>query len=185
MAKVAAVTAQSIIEFWFNETSPQDRWQKNAHFDRQMRERFLPVHQAACRCELDGWRSTALGRLAEIVVLDQFSRNMFRDRPEAFAQDALALCLAQEAIAAGVATALTPEQKVFLYMPYMHSESLLIHQRALRLFAEPGLEQNFDFERRHQAIIERFGRYPHRNAILGRESTAAELDFLAQPGSSF
>ncbi len=128
---------------------------------------------------------TALGRLSEIILLDQFSRNIYRDKPAAFAQDALALALAQEAIAAGIASELTVDQRSFLYMPFMHSESELIHQQAVKLFSEPGLEASLEFEIRHKKIIDRFGRYPHRNEILGRTSTVEEQQFLAQPGSSF
>jgi len=118
-------------------------------------------------------------------VLDQFSRNIYRDTLYAYAFDSLALVLAQEAIRTAVNFELTPQQKAFLYMPFMHSESPQIHRRAVELFKEPGLEKNLAFELRHKAIIDRFGRYPHRNAILGRASNAEELAFLDLPGSSF
>ena len=177
--------ADAVIRFWFVELNSADWFNKNPALDRTIAERFGAVHAAAARCELQAWRATAAGRLAEIVVLDQFSRNIFRDRPESFAQDALALALAQEAIAAGAAARLTPVQRAFLYMPFMHSESALIHAEAERLFSEPGLEGNLDYERQHRAILDRFGRYPHRNRILGRASTLEEQDFLRQPGSSF
>ncbi|WP_246480952.1 DUF924 family protein [Motiliproteus sediminis] len=175
----------AVIEFWFDECEPQDHWRKSPEFDRLIAMRFGDAHQQACRCELWRWRERAQGRLAEIVVLDQFSRNIYRDQPQAFAQDALALALAQEAVAVGADLELRPEQRAFLYMPYMHSESLAIHLQAERLFSQPGLESNHRFEQRHQQIIERFGRYPHRNAILGRRSTPEEERFLQQPGSSF
>jgi uncharacterized protein (DUF924 family) len=110
---------------------------------------------------------------------------VWRDTPRAFAQDALALCLAQELVLRGDDALLPVAQRRFAYMPYMHSESLLVHQEALRLFALPGLEDNLQFEQRHLAILQRFGRYPHRNAILGRKSTAHELAFLQEPGSAF
>jgi uncharacterized protein (DUF924 family) len=134
---------------------------------------------------LFGWRADPRGRLAEVIVLDQFSRNMYRGQGRAFAADALALALAQEAVAAGADLALPLEQRTFLYMPYMHSESQAIHVVAERLFRERGPKDNHDFELRHKAIIDRFGRYPHRNAALERASTSEELEFLAQPGSSF
>jgi len=118
-------------------------------------------------------------------VLDQFSRNIFRGSAEAFAADGMALALAQEALRSGAADELEPRQRAFLYMPYMHSESTLIHTQALQLFSAPGLENNLDFELKHKTIIDKFGRYPHRNIALGRESTAAELAFLQEPGSSF
>jgi len=118
-------------------------------------------------------------------IVDQFSRNVYRDTPQAFAQDALALALAQELVASGQDRSLPLAQRSFAYMPYMHSESALVHTQAALLFAQPGLEDTLRFEQRHQAIIERFGRYPHRNAILGRESTPEELAFLREPGSGF
>lgn len=147
--------------------------------------RFGATLEAAARCELWAWRASASGRLAEIVVLDQFSRNIFRDTPRAFAQDALALVLAQELVASGQDRSLPAAQRAFAYMPYMHSESALVQTQAVALFAQPGLENNLHFALRHQAIIDRFGRYPHRNAILGRTSSAEELAFLAEPGASF
>ena len=153
--------------------------------DEAIRTRFGDTLEAAARCELFAWRTTPEGRLAEILVLDQFSRNVYRDTARAFAQDALALVLAQELVAGGHDQHLTPKQRAFANMPYMHSESLAIHAQAVQLFALPGLENNLSFELRHKAIIERFGRYPHRNAILGRTSTPEELAFLSEPGSSF
>jgi uncharacterized protein (DUF924 family) len=177
--------SQSILHFWFKELTDKQHFAKDPALDEAMRSRFGATLEAAARCELFAWRDTPEGRLAEILVLDQFSRNIFRDTPRAFAQDALALVLAQEMVAGGHDQQLTPAQRAFAYMPYMHSESLVVHEEAVRLFAQPGLESNVDFELRHKAIIERFGRYPHRNAILGRSSSAEELAFLSEPGSSF
>lgn len=176
---------EEIIQFWFRETEPSQWWTRDTAFDELIGERFGELHRRAARCELFAWRSTPSGRLAEIIVLDQFSRNISRGTPACFAQDPHALALAQEAVRHGADRELPPEQRGFLYMPYMHSESLVIHDFALPLFTSLGNESMLDFERRHRAIIERFGRYPHRNAILGRASTAAELAFLEQPGSSF
>ena len=153
--------------------------------DDLIRTRFAVALKAAARCELFTWRATPEGSLAEIIVLDQFSRNIFRDKPRAFAQDALALALAQGMVANGQGQLLSPERQHFAYMPYMHSESPLIHAQAVQLFDQPGLENGLSFELRHQAIITRFGRYPHRNAVLGRASGADELAFLSEPGSSF
>ena len=141
--------------------------------------------ERAAQAELQDWRSTAQGRLAEVIVLDQFSRNVYRDTARAFAQDALALVLAQELVASGQDRSLPLAQRSFAYMPYMHSESALVHAQAALLFDQPGMEDTLRFELRHKAIIDRFGRYPHRNTILGRESTAEELAFLSEPGSSF
>ena len=164
---------------------PKQWWAAEPEFDEQVRARFQHLHEQAARGELYAWRAEPRGRLAEIIVLDQFSRNIFRDRPEAFAADAMALVLAQEAVAAGADHTIDPPRRAFLYMPYMHSESPAMQALAVGLFAAPGLERNLDFARRHQAIIERFGRYPHRNAILGRQSTPDELEFLKTSGSAF
>ena len=131
------------------------------------------------------WRKTPEGRLAEILILDQFSRNMYRDQAESFAYDQIALVLAQEAIVQEADKQLPVEKRCFLYMPFMHSESLLIHKQAVILFDQPGMENNYQFELKHEEIIERFGRYPHRNTILNRQSTSEELAFLQEPGSSF
>ncbi|WP_367065562.1 DUF924 family protein [Oryzisolibacter sp. LB2S] len=179
------MTADTVLQFWFDELTPAQHFAKDARLDAAIAERFGATLEAAARGELWGWRTNALGRLAEILVLDQFSRNVFRDTPRAFAQDGMALLLAQELVASGQARTLPATQRAFAYMPYMHSESPLVQAEALRLFAEPGLEANLPFAQRHQAIIERFGRYPHRNAILGRQSSDEELAFLQQPGSSF
>lgn len=177
--------ADEVLLFWFSEIDPKQWWVKDEALDALIRSRFLPVHQRAVQGQLAGWRSTADGRLAEVIVLDQFSRNLFRDSAQAFAYDHLALTLAQEAVAVGIDGDLNQQQRSFLYMPYMHSESLSVHEQAVDLFQRNGIAANLDFELQHKAIIERFGRYPHRNAVLGRVSTAEELSFLAQPGSSF
>jgi uncharacterized protein (DUF924 family) len=175
----------TILHFWFDELTDKQHFAKDAALDALMVQRFGALLERAARCELFGWRATPAGRLAEVIVLDQFSRNVWRDTPRAFAQDALALCLAQELVGRGDDAALPIAQRRFVYMPYMHSESLLVHQEALRLFAVPGLEDNLRFERLHLAILERFGRYPHRNAILGRTSTVQELAFMQEPGAGF
>ena len=143
--------AQDIIQFWFSELSNKQRFAKDPELDAAMRERFGPTLQAAISGDLASWRTSATGRLAEIVVLDQ----------------------------------LTAGQQSFAYMPYMHSEVLSIHQQAVQLFSRPGLEDELVFELRHKTIIDRFGRFPHRNLILDRMSTPEEEAFLKQPGSSF
>ena len=176
---------EQILKFWFAELGPKQWWGKDEALDALIAARHAGLLAGASRCELYDWRDSPRGRLAEIIVLDQFSRHVHRDTPLAFASDPLALALAQEAVARGADDALTPGERVFLYLPYMHSESAAIHALAVRLFATPGMEGNLDFERRHQAVIERFGRYPHRNAVLGRTSTPAELEFLKTPGSAF
>ena len=174
-----------ICRFWFEETKPKQWWAVDDKFDELIRRRFADIHHRAVRCELYPWRASPAGRLAEIIVLDQFSRNIYRGRPGAFACDAQALALAQTAIECGADSTLNSGEKSFLYMPFMHSESLHIHDVAMRLFAQPGLEYNYDFEKKHRAIIERFGRYPHRNEILGRQSTPEEIEYLKQPGAGF
>ena len=148
-------------------------------------ERFGELHRKAARAELFDWRADPRGRLAEVIILDQFSRNIHRGCRLAFENDVLALALAQEAVAAGADAALPVEERSFLYMPYMHSESRVIHEVAVRLFRDHTTKDSHDFELRHKAIIDRFGRYPHRNAMLSRESTPEELAFLSEPGSSF
>ncbi|UPQ90167.1 DUF924 family protein [Vibrio sinaloensis] len=174
-----------VIQFWFHELEPKDWFSSSLELDQRITSRFLPLLERAAQCELAHWRDSAQGRLAEIIVLDQFSRNIYRNTPRAFSQDPLALALAQEAVSLGVDQKLPIEQRSFLYMPYMHSESALIHTQALVLFNTPGLEHNYEFELKHKAIIDQFGRYPHRNKILGRESSEQELAFLEQPDSSF
>ncbi len=185
-APVAApVDAEAVLRFWFVELEPRDWWRKDPELDQRIASRFGALLETAATGALAEWRTTPRGRLAEIIVLDQFSRNIHRGSAEAFANDALALHLAEEAVATGAALELPVEERRFFYMPYMHSESAAVHETAMRLFATPGLEKNLDFERRHKAMIDRFGRFPHRNALLGRESTAEEIEFLKQPGSSF
>lgn len=175
----------AVLRFWFEECTPEQWWQKDTAFDERICARFGDVHRSAARGELFTWRGTPEGRLAEIIVLDQFSRNLHRDRAEAFACDGMALALAQEAVGCGDDLKVALERRSFLYMPYMHSESPLIHEEAVRLFESLGNAKTLDAARKHKAIVDRFGRYPHRNAILGRESTPEELAFLAEPDSSF
>jgi uncharacterized protein (DUF924 family) len=176
---------EDILRFWFEEAGPKAWWNSDPAFDETIRRRFAALYERAIHGELYEWRSTPEGRLAEIIVLDQFSRNLFRGSAAAFAQDLAALALAQEAVAAGAHRGLDPVRCVFLLLPYMHSESRAIHVQAERLFREFAPAENLDFELRHKAIIDRFGRYPHRNAAVGRDSTPEEVEFLRQPGSSF
>lgn len=177
--------AQDILDFWFDPDHRSLWFAKSDEFDAKILERFQAIHHQAIQAELWSWRKTAEGRLAEIIVLDQFSRNLYRDQPQAFAHDSMALMLAQEAISLQLDAQLSPDHRSFLYMPFMHSESKLMHEFALKLFQRLGNEINLSFEKKHKVIIDRFGRYPHRNAILGRSSTAEELEFLTQPNSSF
>ncbi len=174
-----------VLRFWFEELTPKQWWIVDAKIDKEISARFSQLLNQAAMCELFSWRNNAEGRLAEIIVLDQFSRNIYRGTPKAFSQDSLALALSQEAVRLNIQEQLQADQHSFLYMPYMHSESKAVHEVALTLFERPEVKGNYDFEVRHKAIIDRFGRYPHRNVILGRESTPEEIEFLKQPGSSF
>ena len=174
-----------VLKFWFEEISPKDWWVKNTDLDQKITERFSLTHLQASLGELFSWRKSPEGRLAEILVLDQFSRNMFRDDPRSFAYDSMALVLAQECVALKLDQKLEVTKRKFIYMPYMHSESLVIHDQAIELFAQEGLEENLKFEHAHLDILHKFGRYPHRNKILGRKSTKEEIEFLKGPNSSF
>ena len=179
------MTYKEILKFWFDELTPEQKWMKDSALDNNIKKRFLKTFNATAAGENYKWRRTARGRLAEIIVLDQFSRNMFRDSPRAFSQDAQALALTQEALREGAHRELNSEELSFLIMPIMHSESKKIHHEFINYFRLPGLEKTLDFEIKHKAIIDKFGRYPHRNDILMRSSRLEELEFLTQPGSSF
>jgi len=186
MSSQGAIAGPSeILGFWFETLKPAQWFKASRALDDQIARRFGAVHLAAVQCETFVWRQSAPGRLAEIIVLDQFSRNIHRGSPAAFAADAHALALAQTAVACGADLELPVNQRAFLYMPYMHSESRRIHAEAVRLFSAPGLEKSLISETKHKAIIDRFGRFPHRNAALGRPSTPEELAFLDGPGSRF
>lgn len=179
------VPPETVNGFWFEELAPRDWFRKSTKLDRRIAERFGATHEAAAQGELSRWRATPEGRLAEILVLDQFSRNIHRNSARAFANDSTALALAREATETGADRALGAQQRAFLYMPFMHSESLADHDIAIALYRALGLNNHLAAERKHYAIIQRFGRYPHRNAILGRESTAEETAFLGEPGAAF
>jgi len=183
--KAGDIAHTDILNFWFQEIDSAQWWSKDEAFDQLIVDRFSSVHAEASRCELFQWRHSAEGRLAEVIVLDQFSRNMFRGTARSFAYDPLALALSQEAISQGADDELDSSQRPFLYMPLMHSESLLVHDTALDLFTRKCSENHLNFEIRHRDIIQKFDRYPHRNEILGRDSTADEVEFLSGPGSSF
>ncbi|RXA94596.1 MULTISPECIES: DUF924 family protein [Yersinia] len=176
---------QKILKFWFSEMDSALWFKKDENFDAHLRQHFGSIWQSASKGELAHWRQSIEGRLAEILILDQFSRNLFRDLPASFSCDGMALVLAQEAVNTGLAGQLSDTQRGFLYLPFMHSESALIHQQALALYTELGNEIQLDYELRHKAIIDRFGRYPHRNLILGRVSSVEEQAFLLEPGSAF
>lgn len=177
--------AQTVIDFWFDEIEPSYWFKKDLDFDAHIAARFLDVQQQAAAGELFDWRTSTLGRLAEIIVLDQFSRNIFRDQSQAFSCDPLALCLCQHALMLKPELDLSQSQLDFLLMPLMHSESLLLHQHYAQTFKQLASPNVQEFELKHRVIIEQFGRYPHRNSILARPTTTEELAFLKQENSSF
>jgi uncharacterized protein (DUF924 family) len=170
-----------VVTFWFGETVRPLWFAATAEFDQALRERFLATYRAAAAGERADWEITPEGALALVIVLDQFPLNMFRGRPKAFATETAARGVAERAIERGLDQALTPEQQTFLYMPFMHSEALADQERSVRLFQQPGLERSLGFARHHQGLIQRFSRFPHRNAILGRANTAEEIAYLASP----
>jgi len=183
-ARTTHAEAQTILGFWFEQLEPRQWWIKDLNLDRDIERRFGDTLERAIASQLS-WRQDARGRLAEIIVLDQFSRNIYRGDPRAFAADPMALALAEELIAHGLDQELEPQQRAFGYMPFMHSESADVHRQAVPLFESLGMPRTLESEFQHKGIIDRFGRYPHRNAILGRASSPEELAFLQEPGSSF
>jgi uncharacterized protein (DUF924 family) len=176
---------EDVLAFWFSECTPQQWFEKNDAFDATLRTRFGAVHAEASAGGLTGWEATADGRLALLLVLDQMSRNLYRGDPRAFAQDARARDIARRAIAAGDHVFASRDRCLFLFLPFEHSEELADQLWCEAFFAALGDAMLIDYGMRHRVIIERFGRFPHRNAALGRTSTAEELEFLTQPNSSF
>ena len=176
-------TAEDVIQFWFVEHDKDDWFGGKAEFDTELAGQFSDTHEAVARCEAWEWRSTAEGRLAEIIVLDQFSRQLHRGSPEAFAQDKMALALAQEAVALGADMAIPLERRMFLFMPYMHAESLVIQEEGIKHFVQFG-EDMLKFMTAHRDTIARFGRFPFRNKALGRDSTEAEIAYMKAQGDS-
>ena len=173
--------ADDVHKFWF-ERDRKDWFEKNPAFDAEIRARFAPLYERAMREELKSWRDTPTSCLALVILLDQFPRNMFRGSAQAFAADPLARVAAGVILDNGWDKAMTPDERMFAYLPFEHSESLEDQEHSLRLFAD---NPNFEWARRHCEIIRRFGRFPHRNAALGRASTSEEIEFLKLPGSAF
>jgi uncharacterized protein (DUF924 family) len=181
-----------VLQFWFGEPRGKARrewFQKNPEFDEEIRRRFGALHEAASRRELEYWRASPEPMLALVILLDQFSRNLYRNDPRAFAQDEHALDCAKEAVQRGDDLGLLPVERQFLYLPYEHSEDLADQEIGVeRMCSLDAFEETrgvSEWAVRHRDIIRRFGRFPHRNACLGRESTSEEVEFLKQPGSSF
>jgi uncharacterized protein (DUF924 family) len=192
MSNAVNPRAAEVLSFWFAGSAlPRDEWfRKDARFDALIAERFGALVDDALTGGLAAWAQEASSALAQVIVLDQFTRNIFRDSPRAFAGDALALAAARRMVASGDDQQLPPLHRVFTYLPFEHAEDRLTQAESLRLFAaltgaDASLAQFEDYARRHAEVIERFGRFPHRNAVLGRHSTAEELQFLQQPGSRF
>lgn len=179
---------EEVLAFW-RALGPDKWFARDAELDAAIRRRYRSTHRRAIADDLSEWEQTAEGALALILVLDQFPRNMFRGTPRAFAADARALALARDAVGRGFDEVLLPVQRWFVYLPFEHAEDLAMQRESLRLFERLATDAagagTLTYAMRHYAVIERFGRFPHRNAILGRASTPAELAFLAQPGSSF
>lgn len=191
--------AANILDFWFlppgslGHDRPRPEWfRKDEAFDETIRLQFGPLVDEALAATLPEWGNSAEANLARILVLDQFPRNLFRGEARAFAGDSAALAIAEQMVSSGRDKNLPPIRRWFAFMPFMHSERLIDQERCVALFAglrreaqEPAFDSAYDFAVRHRDIVERFGRFPHRNAALGRASTPEEEDFLRQPGSSF
>ncbi|WP_455206826.1 DUF924 family protein [Kaarinaea lacus] len=173
------VTPADILKFWFSEKIKPLWFNSTPEFDAQLKEKFLDVYHAALNGNLSGWQQSADGCVALILILDQFPLNMFRGQPECFAGEKQAQDIAREAVAKGFDQHIPDEQKAFLYMPFMHSECAEHQDLSVRLFESAGLKDNLRFAIHHRDIVRRFGRFPHRNKILGRNSTEAELQYLA------
>ncbi len=179
-------TPADVLEFWFSDRVRQRWWVKDPAFDEEIREHFEGLHRRALAGELEPWAADPEGALALVIVLDQFPRNMFRGSPEAFASDSAARAVTDAALAAGHHHALADEdRRLFLYLPLEHSEQLADQDRCCELMREFAAAQLHEFAKKHRDIVARFGRFPHRNEVLGRESTPEERVFLTQPGSSF
>jgi len=197
MKSAASAAAEAVVDFWFGSPgsaehgSARKAWfAKDAAFDADIRERFGTLIEQALRGELDDWGGAPRSAIAQVLVLDQFTRNAFRDTPRAFAGDPRALAAAARMVGLRQDEELPSFMRGFVYLPYEHAEGLAMQDEAVRLLtrlvaADPAQQSMLDYAYRHRAIIERFGRFPHRNAILGRRSTAEEVEFLRQPGSGF
>jgi len=202
--KAAPRAAEIVLDFWLGEldenglaSSEKSKswWKKSADFDRRIRESFATDSANILAGRNDDWLETPRGTLAAVIVLDQFSRNMYRDRPEMYAGDSLAVSLAHDAIKKGFDKDLPTDARVFLYMPFMHAEELALQDRCVELFAamkddvgeaaQGRIASNHKFAVQHRDIVAKWGRFPHRNEIVGRESTPEEVEFLKSPGSSF
>jgi uncharacterized protein (DUF924 family) len=190
------MTPQDVLDFWFGAPGSPERgkpravwFKKSDAFDQEVRARFLAVYELAAGGKLAAWNESPHALLAQSIVCDQFPRNMFRNDPRAFATDAQALAAAQRMVELGWDMQLAPIERQFAYLPFEHAEDPAMQQRSLELFervtADPALADIPLWARKHFDVVARFGRFPHRNAILGRASTPEEIEFLKQPGTSF
>ena len=187
--------AAEVLQFWFGDGPPyadRPEWfRKSDAFDREIERRFAPLIESALQDGLSAWAAEPATALARVILLDQFPRNVFRNTPKAFAGDPLALAAARVMVERGQDAALAPVQRVFVYLPFEHAEDLAAQNTSVQLFGALAREAPeagtgwLDYAQRHHTIVARFGRFPHRNAILGRPSTPEETAFLSQPGSSF
>jgi uncharacterized protein (DUF924 family) len=186
------VKPDEVLDFWFGrEDEPgyggfREEWfRKDPEFDREVRERFEELHEQAAEGALDGWKEDARSCLALVILLDQFPRNMYRGDPRSYATDRKGQETAEYAVDHALDRELPEFQRRFLYMPFMHSEDLAHQRRSVELFRGPGEDDADSYALRHMEIVERFGRFPHRNEVLGRPTTPEEAEFLNEPGSSF
>jgi uncharacterized protein (DUF924 family) len=177
------MTPETVLEFWFSDAARPLWFNSTLAFDQQLRTRFEATWRHASEGRLSAWEDAAPGALALVIVLDQFPLNMFRGKAVQFSTEVLARAVAERAIARGFDRELSKPQQAFLFLPYMHSETLADQDRSVALFGAAGLEENLEFARGHREIVRRFGRFPHRNRLLGRASTAQETAWLASPAA--
>jgi uncharacterized protein (DUF924 family) len=179
------ITPSDVLDYWFSDETRPKWFEGDEKFDDELRRRFIGAWDEARKGGLDHWTATPEGTLALVILLDQIPRNCHRGVPDAFSTDPLALHWAKWAVEQGLDRGLGAEHRQFLYLPFMHSEQLADQEHGMTLYTALGLPSPLDYMRQHRDIIARFGRFPHRNEILGRESTPEEIEFLKQPGSRF
>lgn len=175
------VTYEEVLDFWFDPENMALHFDENAEFDKKIRDKFLNTWEAGKEGLLVDWRKDIRGRLAEIIVLDQFSRNLFRGDIRTYTQDKIAIALAQEVVNHPEYDSLSKDEKRFILLPFMHSESLELHDWALRYFEDLEDDHTMHFEELHRGVLEKYGRYPYQNEDLGRKSTPEELEYLKDP----
>lgn len=175
------MTPEAVLAFWFDDEHAKHWFRSTPEFDREIKDRFEDTWKIATANGLSNWETSAEGALALVILLDQFPLNMFRDLPEGYSSEALSRAVAARAMERGFDTVLDGRRKAFLYLPFMHSENLADQDRSVALFEAAGLDQNLRWARHHREIVRRFGRFPHRNAVLGRQSTAEEEAWLDSP----